>query len=115
MDSKLMSIVFRPGDGVNNCAQGYSCPPPTITLDFYAPTNSRFVDIDLGGPTPADFTLSANVTWLKFSAAKGSLKPSNPDTRVEFSVDWDQVQGVQAAQINVNATADGFPALSTLR
>ncbi|KAI0311862.1 hypothetical protein OF83DRAFT_1177164 [Amylostereum chailletii] len=106
------SLGVWPGDNVNNCAAGYSCPPPTVTLDFYAPTNGRFVDIDLGGPTPADFAISTNVTWLKFSTAQGSLTPSRPDTRVAFSVDWDRVRGAQAAQINIDATAEGFPALS---
>ena len=97
----------RPGDNPNQCAQGYSCPPFTSTLDSYVPLNSRFIDVGAGGPTPFTFTAASNVSWLILTPDQGTVSPSSPELRVEATVDWDKVDGVQAAQINFTATAQG--------
>ena len=106
-------VTFRPGDNPNQCAQGYSCPPPTLTLDRFVPQNSRFIDVGAGGPANFTFTASSNVSWLILTPSQGSVSPSNPETRVEATVDWSQVQGVQSAQITFNAAVEGQPSMNT--
>lgn len=91
---------------------GYSCPPAILTLDPYVPFNSRFIDIGAAGPSPFTFTASSNVSWLIITPDKGSVSPSNPELRVEATVDWSKVDGLQTAQINFNATAQGQPTLN---
>ncbi|KAH8117845.1 hypothetical protein DFH11DRAFT_1839415 [Phellopilus nigrolimitatus] len=102
-----------PGDNPNQCAAGYSCPPPTITLDSFVPLNSRYIDIGAGGPSPFTFTATSNVSWLILTPSQGSVSPSNPEVRVEATVDWSQVTGAQAAQINFNATVQDQPPMSS--
>ncbi|KZV74317.1 glycoside hydrolase family 115 protein [Peniophora sp. CONT] len=97
-----------PGDEQYNCALGYSCPTPTLTLDRFSSFGSRYIDIGLGGPTPFKFSASANVSWLNFSSTGGSLDPSNPEKRIFLTVNWDAVEGAQTAEIVFNATANGF-------
>ena len=99
----------RPGDNPNQCSQGYSCPTYTIHLDRYAPIQSKYIDIGAGGPNPFTFSITSNVTWLKFSQTKGSISPNNSETRVEASVDWDQVPEIGYAQINLAAKAANQP------
>ena len=100
-------FVFRPGDNPNQCALGYGCPPYTMFLDKYVPFNSRFIDVGAGGPTPFTFTATSNESWLTLTPNKGSVSPSNPELRVEATVDWSKVQGSQMATINFVATASG--------
>lgn len=107
----LMTYI-RPGDNPNQCAQGYSCPPFTLTLDPFVPFNSRFVDVGAGGPSPFAFTATSNVSWLKVTPSGGSVSPLNPEVRVEATVDWTKVEGVQVAQIDFNATAQDQKPLS---
>ncbi|KAF5366744.1 hypothetical protein D9758_006544 [Tetrapyrgos nigripes] len=104
----------RPGDNKNNCAQGYSCPVPTLTLDNFDPFANRYVDIGAGGPTPFTFTVSANVSWLKFSTTQGSISPDRSEQRVWISVgDWDQLEGGDiAAKITFAASATAAPGLT---
>jgi len=104
-----------PGDNPNQCAQGYSCPPPTITLDSFVPFGNRFIDIGAGGPSPFTFTASANVSWLKITPSSGSISPSDNETefRIFLSVDWSQVTGVENAVINFNATIPNQPEMTT--
>ncbi|EJD06938.1 uncharacterized protein FOMMEDRAFT_152276 [Fomitiporia mediterranea MF3/22] len=101
-----------PGDNPNQCSAGYNCPPFTMTLDTYVPFNSRFIDVGAGGPAPFTFTATSNASWLILTPDKGSVSPSNPELRVEATVDWSKVEGVQMAQINFNATAQGQTPLS---
>lgn len=77
------------------------------------PLNSRFIDVGAGGPSPFTFTATANVSWLKLTPSSGSVSPSNPEVRVEASVDWDQVSGVQFAQITFDAVSPGQANMST--
>ena len=76
------------------------------------PFNSRFVDVGAGGPTPFTFTATSNVSWLIFTPNEGSVSPSNPEIRVEATVDWSKVEGVQGAQVSFKATAKGQQPLS---
>ncbi|KAL5526413.1 hypothetical protein ACEPAF_8136 [Sanghuangporus sanghuang] len=101
-----------PGDNPNQCTAGYNCPPFTLTLDPFVPFNSRFVDVGAGGPTPFNFTATSNVSWLILTPSTGSVSPSNPEVRVEATVDWGNVKGVQGAQIDFKATAKGQQPLS---
>ncbi|KAF8900162.1 hypothetical protein CPB84DRAFT_1847412 [Gymnopilus junonius] len=105
------SLGAWPGDNPNQCAQGYSCPPFTMTLDNFSPISNRFVDVGAGGPQPFTFTVSSNVSWLQFTPSKGSISPNAPEQRVFISVDWSKLSaGDSFAQINFNATAPGeFP------
>ncbi|KAF9221732.1 glycoside hydrolase family 115 protein [Gyrodon lividus] len=107
------SLGAWPGDNMNNCAQGYSCPNPTMTLDPYIPLQNRYIDVGAGGPLPFTFTVTTNVSWLDFSVTSGSVSPSAPEERVYVSVkDWSQVTGVEAAVVNFNATSSGQPMLN---
>ncbi|KAL5525645.1 hypothetical protein ACEPAG_6981 [Sanghuangporus baumii] len=101
-----------PGDNPNQCTQGYNCPPFTLKLDPFVPLNSRFIDVGAGGPAPFTFTAISNVSWLILTPSEGSVSPANPELRVEATVDWSKVEGVQGAQINFNATAQGQKPLS---
>ncbi|GLB44507.1 putative glycosyl hydrolase family 115 [Lyophyllum shimeji] len=102
-----------PGDNPNQCAQGYGCPPPSISLDPFAPFGNRYIDVGAGGPVPFTFTATADQPWLALSPAQGSISPSAPEQRVFASVkDWSQLQdGVNTATITFTATAKGQPNL----
>ncbi|EGO20146.1 glycoside hydrolase family 115 protein [Serpula lacrymans var. lacrymans S7.9] len=100
------SLGAWPGDNMNDCAQGYSCPNPTMTLDPYVPFQNRYVDVGSGGPVPFTFTVTSNASWLDLSPSSGSISPENPEQRVYISVnDWSQVTGAETAMINFNASA----------
>ncbi|KAI0049026.1 glycoside hydrolase family 115 protein [Auriscalpium vulgare] len=101
-----------PGDNQYQCANGYSCGPPTMSLDSFTPANSRYVDIGLGGSIPFAFTVTSNESWAKVSVAKGSISAASPEQRVEVTVDWSQVKGTQIAQILLSATAQNTPPFS---
>lgn len=103
------SLGAWPGDNMNDCAQQYSCGPPTLTLDPFVPFGNRFVDVGAGGPAPFTFTVTSNVSWLQISPSSGSVSPSSPETRVFLSVDWSKVSGVEFANINFVANASGQP------
>ena len=105
--------LFRPGDNPNQCASQFNCPPPMLTLDNFVPFNSRFIDVGAGGPSPFTFTATTNATWLKLTPSTGNVSPSNPEVRVEATVDWDQVSGVQFGQITFDAVSPGQPNMST--
>lgn len=110
----LILIFHRPGDNPNQCAQGYSCPPPSITLDNFSPISNRYIDVGAGGPAPFTFTTSSNVSWLTLTPAKGSISPNAPEQRVFISVpDWSKLSaGLNSAQITFTATSSGQPALA---
>jgi hypothetical protein len=103
-----------PGDNPNDCAQQYSCPNPTVTLDNFSPITDFYFDVGAGGPAPFTFTVTSNVTWLTFSASKGSISPDAPEQRVFVSVaNWDDLDaGSNEAEITFTATASGQPALA---
>ncbi|KAI0354264.1 hypothetical protein OH77DRAFT_1426329 [Trametes cingulata] len=106
------SMGAWPGDNVNNCAQGYGCPNPTITIDPFVPTGNRFVDVGAGGPTPFTFTVTSNASWVNISPAKGSISPSSPEQRVFLSIDWGKVSGVQTAVLTFTASPQGQSKMS---
>ncbi|KAF8889120.1 hypothetical protein BD779DRAFT_1662212 [Infundibulicybe gibba] len=93
-----------PGDNPNQCAQGYSCPPPSISLDNFAPFGNRFIDVGAGGPAPFTFTASSNASWLKLSPTHGSISPTAPEQRSTPA-------GVSNAVITFTATASKQPPL----
>ncbi|KAH7905930.1 hypothetical protein BJ138DRAFT_1183402 [Hygrophoropsis aurantiaca] len=106
-----------PGDNMNDCAQGYSCPNPTMTLDPYVPFQNRYIDVGAGGPIPFDFTVTSNASWFSIATTQGSTSPSvsgsislgAPEQRVFLSVsDWSQVEGVQTVVVNFNATTSNY-------
>lgn len=63
-----------------------------------------------GGPSPFTFTVSTNATWLKLTPGSGSVSPTNPEVRVEATVDWDSLPtGQSFASLSFNAVAKGQP------
>ncbi|KAI0946298.1 hypothetical protein AcV7_010311 [Taiwanofungus camphoratus] len=101
-----------PGDNMYQCAAGYSCPNPTLTIDPYLPAGNRYFDIGAGGPTPFTFTATSNASWLTLSPAQASISPSSPEQRVFATVDWSKVTGVESALISFNATVQDQPPMS---
>lgn len=99
--------MYRPGDNSNQCAQGYNCPPPTLTFDPYLPFGNRYIDIGAGGPNTFKYALKSNVTWLKLSSTSGTITKNSADERIFVSVDWSKVTGVEAATIQITANATG--------
>ncbi|KAH8077106.1 hypothetical protein BXZ70DRAFT_708274 [Cristinia sonorae] len=100
-----------PGDMLNQCALGYNCGPPTLTLDPFTPAGNRFVDIGAAGPNPFTFTVTTNASWLKPSVTKGSISTKNTEDRIFFTPDWSKVSGAQTAQITFTATSSSQPTL----
>ncbi|THG97912.1 hypothetical protein EW026_g4183 [Hermanssonia centrifuga] len=100
-----------PGDNPNQCAQGYSCPPPTMSLDSFVTFGNRYIDVSAGGPAPFTFTVTSNVSWLQLSQTKGSISPSSSEQRIFVSADWSQITGAEIATITFTATAANQPPL----
>ncbi|KAG8908462.1 hypothetical protein FRC00_011221, partial [Tulasnella sp. 408] len=111
-----------PGDNPYQCDQGYNCPPPTLrTFDTYQPFASRYIDISAGGPNSFSWTLTASANWIVASKKSGTVTRTQPETRVEISVDWSKVSGstasgnvlistkTQSLQIYVNANKTAVP------
>ncbi|KAL5526415.1 hypothetical protein ACEPAF_8138 [Sanghuangporus sanghuang] len=96
-----------PGPNLVSCSMSDTCPAAVISLDTYAPLDSRYIDIGAGGPFPFAFTASSNASWLTLIPSEGYVSPSNTEVRVQATVDWDQVVGSEIAQINFNATSEG--------
>ncbi|KAF9450530.1 glycoside hydrolase family 115 protein [Macrolepiota fuliginosa MF-IS2] len=103
-----------PGDNPFQCALGYNCPPPTLTLDSFSVFPNRFIDVGAGGPAAFTFTVSSNASWLQISPASGSISPDNAEQRVFFNVkDWSALNGgMNIAQITFTGTSKGQPAMS---
>nr|BCT97380.1 xylan a-1,2-glucuronidase [Irpex lacteus] len=101
------SMGAWPGDNPNQCAQGYNCPPPTLTFDPYLPFGNRYIDIGAGGPNTFNYALKSNVAWLKLSSTSGTITNNSSDERIFVSVDWSQVTGVEAATIQITTNANG--------
>ena len=107
-------ILVRPGDNQYDCAQGYSCPNPTVTIDPYVPEGNRYFVVGAGGPASFNWTATTNVSWLTFSPSSGYITPNAPETYVYASVDWSQLENTTlvTAFINFNATAANQPMMS---
>ncbi|KXN92532.1 hypothetical protein AN958_05387 [Leucoagaricus sp. SymC.cos] len=103
-----------PGDNPFQCAQGYNCPPPSVSLDNFSPITNRYLDIAAGGPQPFTFTAVSNAPWVNLSISRGSISPKSPEQRVYVSVaDWNQLKdGANSAQVTFTATASGQPSMS---
>jgi hypothetical protein len=101
----------RPGDNPNQCAQGYSCPPPTLAFDPYLPTGNRYFEVGAGGSAEFSFVVATNASWLKFDTTKASISPSHPEQRIYASVDWSKITGTgtQVTTIQIIATVPGQP------
>ena len=84
-----------------------TCPDAVISLDTYVPLNSRYIDVGAGGPSPFSFTVTSNASWLTLTPSEGHVSPSNPEVRVEATVDWSRVSGSEIAQIDFNAISEG--------
>ncbi|KAI0772430.1 hypothetical protein BD413DRAFT_42662 [Trametes elegans] len=98
------SMGAWPGDNQFNCAAGYGCGNPALTIDPFVPAGNRFVDVGAGGPTPFTFKVKSNASWVRISPANGSISPSSPEQRVFLSVDWSKVSGVETAALTFTAT-----------
>ncbi len=103
----------RPGDNPNQCAQGYSCPPPTIVLDSFDTFQNRYVDVGAGGPATFTFSITANVSWIVLNTTHGEVSPEDPEQRVYISVsDWNALDvGDSYASITFTAQTEGQPDL----
>ncbi|KAK0483015.1 glycoside hydrolase family 115 protein [Armillaria luteobubalina] len=103
-----------PGDNPNQCAQGYSCPPPTIVLDSFDTFQNRYIDVGTGGPSPFTFSITANVSWIVLNTTHGEVSPEDPEQRVFISVsDWNALDvGDSYAGITFTAQTEGQPDLS---
>ncbi|KAF8656146.1 hypothetical protein AX16_002748 [Volvariella volvacea WC 439] len=103
------SLGSWPGDSPNQCAQGYNCPPPSVTIDRYSPFSNKYVDVDAGGPTSFTFRATSSASWLNISPSQGSISTGSPTQRVFFSVrDWSQLAtGSNSATVTFQATASG--------
>ena len=97
---------------MNNCAQGYGCGNPVLTIDSYLPAGNRYVDVSAGGPNAFTFTATSNASWLHVSRTKGAISTSNPEERLFLSVDWSSVTGVQSAVVTINSTTEDKATLS---
>ncbi|CAK5271250.1 unnamed protein product [Mycena citricolor] len=99
------TLAAWPGDNQFQCAQGYNCPPPTISIDQFDPISDRYIDIGAGGPTPFTFTVVSNASWLTLSPNHGSISPSsNQEVRVFARVDWTKLdEGLSTAALNFTA------------
>ncbi|EIN14686.1 hypothetical protein PUNSTDRAFT_96714 [Punctularia strigosozonata HHB-11173 SS5] len=101
-----------PGDNKNQCAQGYGCPNPTITLDTFMPFGNKYIDVSAGGPDSFNFTATTNASWLKLSPSSGSITSTKNEQRVFASVDWDQLEdSTGEAIITFSATSKTQSAL----
>jgi len=98
-----------PGDNPFQCAQGFNCPPPSVSLDNFSPITDRYFDIGAGGPAPFTFTAASNASWLQLSVTKGNISPKAPEQRVFVSVpDWSKLKdGSNTAQVTFKATTAG--------
>nr|GAT50790.1 predicted protein [Mycena chlorophos] len=97
-----------PGDNMFQCPQMYSCGPPTLVLDPYDTFGNRFVDVGAGGPVNFTFTAETNASWLIVNPTKGSVAAADPEVRVWFSVDWDEVpEGLSYANVTFHPFGPG--------
>ncbi|KAF7305914.1 GH115-C domain-containing protein [Mycena chlorophos] len=97
-----------PGDNMFQCPQMYSCGPPTLVLDPYDTFGNRFVDVGAGGPVNFTFTAETNASWLTVNPTKGSVAAADPEVRVWFSVDWDEVpEGLSYANVTFHPFGPG--------
>ncbi|KAJ7730249.1 hypothetical protein DFH07DRAFT_174950 [Mycena maculata] len=106
------TLAAWPGDNQFQCAQMFSCPPPTINIDQFAPFGNVYIDVGAGGPAPFTWTTAVNASWLTLSQSQGSISPNNTEERVFVSVDWDQLdEGLTEGAINFTAggVADNPP------
>ncbi|RDB17758.1 hypothetical protein Hypma_001072 [Hypsizygus marmoreus] len=103
-----------PGDNSNQCAQGYNCPPPSISLDPFSPFGNRYIDVGAGGPVPFTFKATSNESWVSLSPAQGSISPKSPEQRVFVTVkDWSRLTaGTHTATVTFTATAAKQPPLA---
>lgn len=102
-----------PGDNPFQCAQGYNCGPPTITLDSFNPFQNSYIDVGAGGPASFTFTVSSNASWVKLSPDHGSISPKSTEQRVFVSVpDWSKVAaGANTVALTLTAKSAGQPDL----
>ncbi|KZT00286.1 glycoside hydrolase family 115 protein [Laetiporus sulphureus 93-53] len=101
-----------PGDNQYQCAQGYSCPNPSLSIDPYLPAGNRYFDLGVGGPVSFNFTATSNVSWLTLSPTEGYISPDAPEQRVFATVDWSQLSSTEAALITFEAYPQGQSAMS---
>ncbi|KAJ8073009.1 hypothetical protein PM082_019877 [Marasmius tenuissimus] len=98
-----------PGDNQFQCSDGYNCGDPQLSLDSFDPIQDRYVDVSAGGPTPFEFTVTSNVSWVELSDTGGSISPDNTEKRIFISIpDWSQV-GSETGVALINFTAKGSP------
>ncbi|KAJ9091801.1 hypothetical protein QFC21_007104 [Naganishia friedmannii] len=83
----------NPGDNVNNCPDGYNCPPLTLpSLSRYSAQPSRWIDVSSGSWVDFAYNVTANVSWITLTPSNGSVGGNgSADCRVEVSVNWDAV------------------------
>lgn len=80
-----------------------------LTFDSYMPTPNRYLEVSLGGSGAFSWNITKTAPWIQLSSSKGSVDRSNPDTKVEVSIDWSQVTSPSVTgTITIFDTAAGF-------
>ncbi|KAL7415468.1 hypothetical protein BDY24DRAFT_383043 [Mrakia frigida] len=104
------SLGVWPGDALNQCAQGYNCPPPVLPLLTPYSEPSRYFDISTGANIDWSWTASANESFVQLSKTSGEVQAADSSTwesRVEVSVpDWSLVpSGRLSVSIRIRTTS----------
>ena len=85
---------------------------PGVTLKPISPygPQSRFFEIYHRGTVGFDWEAKAQYPWIKLSQYQGILNPSDDDTRVEVTIDWESVpRGFdEKIYIEVIGSVDGY-------
>ncbi|KAJ7092468.1 hypothetical protein B0H15DRAFT_175137 [Mycena belliarum] len=104
------SLAAWPGDNQFQCAQMFSCPPPTIFIDEFDPIPDRFIDVGAGGPASFTFSTTINASWLTVSPSHGFVSPQHPEQRVFATVDWSMLdEGLSEGVVNFTAVSGNPP------
>ncbi|KAJ7607358.1 hypothetical protein FB45DRAFT_948146 [Roridomyces roridus] len=103
------TLAAWPGDNQFQCAQMFSCPPPTITMDQFDPIPNKFIDVGAGGPAPFTWTAEVNASWLTVTPSHGSISPNNTEDRVFLEVNWNEFEAGAQATVNFTAVSGNPP------
>ncbi|KAJ9092587.1 hypothetical protein QFC19_008695 [Naganishia cerealis] len=101
----------NPGDNVNNCPDGYNCPPLALpSLSRYSAQPSRWIDVSSGSWVDFAYNATANVSWITLTPSNGWVAANgSADCRVEVSVNWDAVPANATSMLYASITLSPTP------